>query len=94
MRDMLIRILNSIGLYTASQQRYHLAMEEYANHLEQAINKSSDPTKPIIVVADHTRIENVTLQHGQSLIVAPSAQYTSLIGVHVLHPTDDSKITQ
>lgn len=87
-KQKLIDCLNSIGLYTARQYLKQVeaksAFCDYAAKLEKAVNGMSDPTQPIVVFSDSTVIRNVSLQHGQQIIISPFARAVIVEGVYCL----------
>ena len=80
-KKKLIGWLNSIGLYTFRQ---YLAESMYAYELEKAVNGMSDPSKPIVIFSDNTLVSDVILNHGQQIIVSPSARFARIERVCVL----------
>ena len=87
-KQKLIDWLNSIGLYTTRQYleqvEHRSAFRDYAFELEKAVNGIGDPAKPIVVFSDCTVIRNVSLQHGQQIIISPSARAVIVEGVYCL----------
>lgn len=92
-KTKLINWLNSIGLYTGSQyleQVEQSAFRDYAVELEKAVHGMSDPTRPIVVFSDNTVVRNVNLQHGQQIIISPSARAVIVENVYCA-PRDVTK---
>lgn len=87
-KQKLIDWLNTVGLYTERQYLKQVeaksAFCDYAGKLEKAVNGMNDPTKPIVVFSDCTVIRNVSLQHGQQIIISPSARSVIVEGVYCL----------
>lgn len=80
---------NYFGLYT--RQQYLSEMErferinEYAMYLEKAVDGMTDPSKPIVVMSDNTRISDISLQHGQQIIVSRYAKNVIIDNVSSSH---------
>lgn len=86
MRKWFLNWLNARGLFTFSQYAEVLedrgALREYAHHLERCINGMQDHAKPIIVIGKNTMVRDVSLQHGQQVIVSPYAKFTHISNVY------------
>ena len=101
MSKWFIEILNKHGIFTFKQYSEVLedraALTEYAHHLERVINGMPELAKPIIVIGQHTRVHDVTLHHGQQVIVSPYARFTVVGNIYTLPPeraTQAAKVTQ
>lgn len=88
MKKWIVKKLNSYGLFTLKQHCEVLeqrdAAKEYAHYLEKSVNGMADPAKPIIVIGEYTRVTDISLQHGQQIIVSPFAKFTDVRNVYTL----------
>lgn len=84
-KQKLIDWMNSIGLYTGSQYLEQVerksAFRDYAVELEKAVHGMSDPARPIVVFSGNTVVRDVVLNHGQQIIVSPSARFVHIEAV-------------
>jgi hypothetical protein len=87
-KNILVEFLNSLGLYTSSQYLHQVECKgeiiAYAAELEKAVNGMSDPARPIVIFADFVRVTDVSLRHGQQIIVSPNAKYVHVENVYCL----------
>lgn len=87
LKQSMVRLFNQCGLYTKNQylgQVEEIARaREYALYLEKSVEGMTAPTKPIIILADNTRVETVSLKRGQSIIVSPYAKYVHISNIRV-----------
>jgi hypothetical protein len=85
-KKRLVELLNSLGLYTSRQYLHRVermgVIIAYAAELEKAVNGMSDPARPIVIFADCVRVTDVSLLHGQQIIVSPHAKYAHLEKVY------------
>ena len=81
-KNKLVDWLNAIGLYTFRQYLAEIerssSLGTYAHELEKAVNGMSDPSKPIVIFSDNTLVSDVILNHGQQIIVSPSARFARI----------------
>jgi hypothetical protein len=88
MKNRLVELLNSIGLYTSRQYLHQVERKgviiAYAAELEKAVNGMSDPARPIVIFADCVRVTDVSLRHGQQIIVSPHAKYVHVENVYCM----------
>lgn len=85
---MLNEILNYFGLYTRTQYLHQVKEVgralEFVMHLEKAVTGMTDPAKPIVVLSDYTRVNDILLQHGQQIITSPFAKNVEVSNVTCL----------
>ena len=76
---------NYFGLYTReqylSEMKKSAMLNEYAIYLEKAVDGMTDPSKPIVVMSDNTRISGIVLRRGQQIIVSRHAKYVTIDNV-------------
>ena len=82
------KFLNYLGLYTRrqylSEMKKFAMLNEYATYLERAVDGMTDPSKPIVVMSDNTRISGIVLRRGQQIIVSMHAKYVTIDNVSTL----------
>lgn len=85
---MMAKFWNYFGLYTREQyllqKQEELRAMEFSMYLEKAVTDMVDPAKPIIVLNDCARVENITLQHGQQIIISPFIKGAHVSNIYVL----------
>lgn len=85
---MMSKIWNYFGLYTREQyllqEQEVLRAMEFSMYLEKAVTDMIDPAKPIIILSDCSRVENITLQHGQQIITSPFSKNVHVSNINVL----------